>query len=146
MAPAIRNEGRCPIGSHLVNASWSYAEKICYLAHTHCLSSRFQNFDNSHFDPSHKTRVEPINQANRLPYAGRTIRLGTKAVQYFLNWHSYGIIHVQITGVISPTDLVKISRVLVVMYLAAICAIIKVPMLTSHIFSGTSAGSSATIA
>jgi hypothetical protein len=31
---------------------------------------------------------------------------------------------------------------MVVMYLAAIYAIIKVPMLTSHIFSGTSGGSS----
>lgn len=66
-------------------------------------------------------------------------------VLYIVSQFTYGIIHVQITGVISPTDLVKISPVLVVMYLAAIYAIIKVPMLTSHIFSGTSGGSSATI-
>src|SRR5712692_210761 len=64
------------------------------------------------------------------------------AVLYIVSQFTFGIIHAQITGLISPTDLIKISPVLVVMYLAAIYAIIKVPMLTSHIFSGTSGGSS----
>jgi hypothetical protein len=45
----------------------------------------------------------------------------------------------------SPTDLLRISPVLVVMYLAAIYAIVKVPMLTSHIFSGTAGGSAMVI-
>ena len=62
-------------------------------------------------------------------------------VLYIVSQFTFGIIHAQITGLISPTDLIRISPVLVVMYLAAIYAIIKVPMLTSHIFSGTSGGS-----
>jgi hypothetical protein len=66
-------------------------------------------------------------------------------VLYIVSQFTYGIIHAQITGLTSPTDLIRISPVLVVMYLAAIYAIIKVPMLTSHIFSGTSGGSAAAI-
>jgi type IV secretory pathway VirB6-like protein len=66
-------------------------------------------------------------------------------VLYIVSQFTYGIIHAQITGLISPTDLIRISPVLVVMYLAAIYAIIKVPMLTSHIFSGTSGGSAMVI-
>ncbi len=62
-------------------------------------------------------------------------------VLYIVSQFTFGIIHAQITGLISPTDLIRISPVLVVTYLAAIYAIIKVPMLTSHIFSGTSGGS-----
>jgi type IV secretory pathway VirB6-like protein len=63
------------------------------------------------------------------------------AVLYIVSQFTFGIIHGQITGLISSTDLIKISPVLVVTYLAAIYAIIKVPMLTSHIFSGMSGGS-----
>jgi len=59
-------------------------------------------------------------------------------VLYIVSQFTFGIIHAQITGLISPTDLIRVSPVLVVTYLAAIYAIIKVPMLTSHIFSGTS--------
>lgn len=66
-------------------------------------------------------------------------------VLYIVSQFTYGIIHAQITGLVSPTDLIKISPVLVVMYLAAIYAIVKVPMLTSHIFSGTSGGSAMVI-
>jgi type IV secretory pathway VirB6-like protein len=66
-------------------------------------------------------------------------------VLYIVSQFTYGIIHAQITGLISPTDLIRVSPVLVVTYLAAIYAIIKVPMLTSHIFSGTSGGSAGNI-
>lgn len=64
-------------------------------------------------------------------------------VLYIVSQFTYGIIHAQITGLMSPTDLLRISPVLLVTYIAAIYAIIKVPMLTSHIFSGAS-GASAT--
>jgi type IV secretory pathway VirB6-like protein len=66
-------------------------------------------------------------------------------VLYVVSQFTYGIIHAQITGLVSATDLIRISPVLVVTYLAAIYAIIKVPMLTSHIFSGTSGGSAGNI-
>lgn len=66
-------------------------------------------------------------------------------VLYVVSQFTYGIIHAQITGLISPTDLIRVSPVLVVTYLAAIYAIVKVPMLTSHIFSGTSGGSAGNI-
>jgi hypothetical protein len=66
-------------------------------------------------------------------------------VLYIVSQFTFGIIHAQITGLMSATDLIKITPVLLVMYLAAIYAIIKVPMLTSHIFSGTSGGSAAAI-
>jgi hypothetical protein len=62
-------------------------------------------------------------------------------VLYIVSQFTYGIIHAQITGLTSSTDLIRISPVLLVTYLAAIYAIIKVPTLTSHIFSGTSSGS-----
>ena len=66
-------------------------------------------------------------------------------VLYIVSQFTYGIIHAQITGLISATDLIRISPVLLVTYIAAIYAIVKVPMLTSHIFSGTSGGSAASI-
>lgn len=64
-------------------------------------------------------------------------------VLYIVSQFTYGIIHAQITGLMSATDLLRISPVLLVTYIAAIYAIVKVPTLTSHIFSGTS-GASAT--
>lgn len=67
------------------------------------------------------------------------------AVLYIVSQFTYGIIHAQITGLMSATDLIKIAPVLLVTYLAAIYAIIKVPTLTSHIFSGTSGGSAAAL-
>jgi TrbL/VirB6 plasmid conjugal transfer protein len=66
-------------------------------------------------------------------------------VLYIVSQFTYGIIHAQITGLTSSTDLIRISPVLLVTYLAAIYAIIKVPTLTSHIFSGTSSGSAGTM-
>lgn len=66
-------------------------------------------------------------------------------VLYVVSQFTYGIIHAQITGLMSATDLIRISPVLVVTYLAAIYAIVKIPMLTSHIFTGTSGGSAAAL-
>jgi hypothetical protein len=63
-------------------------------------------------------------------------------VLYIVSQFTYGIIRAQITGLMSATDLLKISPVLLVTYIAAIYAIIKVPTLTSHIFSGTTGVSS----
>jgi TrbL/VirB6 plasmid conjugal transfer protein len=65
------------------------------------------------------------------------------AVLYIVSQFTFGIIHAQITGLMSATDLLKISPVLLVTYIAAIYAIVKVPTLTSHIFSGSSSASAA---
>jgi hypothetical protein len=46
---------------------------------------------------------------------------------------------------LSATDLLKAFPVLLVTYLAAIYAILKVPVLTNHIFSGTSSGSAVAV-
>jgi hypothetical protein len=67
------------------------------------------------------------------------------AVLYIVSQFTFGIIHAQITGLMSATDLLKISPVLLVTYIAAIYAIVKVPTLTSHIFSGSSSASAAGI-
>lgn len=66
-------------------------------------------------------------------------------VLYIVSQFTYGIIHAQIKGLMSATDMIRISPVLMVMYLAAIYAIVKVPTLTSHIFGGTSGGSAVAI-
>jgi hypothetical protein len=63
------------------------------------------------------------------------------AVLYIVSQFSYGIIHAQITGLVSATGLLKAFPVLLVTYLASIYAILKVPSLTSHLFSGTAGGS-----
>ena len=63
-------------------------------------------------------------------------------VLYIVSQFTYGIIHAQITGLMSATDLLRISPVLLVTYIAAIYAIVKVPTLTSHIFTGTTGASS----
>lgn len=62
------------------------------------------------------------------------------AVIFIIGNFFTGIIHAQITGALSPTDLIKAFPLIVVTALAAIYAIIKIPMLTSHIFSGSSGG------
>lgn len=67
------------------------------------------------------------------------------AVLYIVSQFTTGIIHAQITGLMSATDLLKAFPVLLVTYLAAIYAILKVPALTSHIFSGTSGGSAVAV-
>ena len=67
------------------------------------------------------------------------------AVLFIVSQFTTGIIHAQITGLMSATDLLKVFPVLVVTYFAAIYAILKVPTLTSHIFSGTSGSSAAAV-
>lgn len=62
------------------------------------------------------------------------------AVIFIIGNFFTGIIHAQITGALSPTDLIKAFPLIVVTALSAIYAIIKIPMLTSHIFSGSAGG------
>jgi TrbL/VirB6 plasmid conjugal transfer protein len=62
------------------------------------------------------------------------------AVIFIIGNFFTGIIHAQITGAISPTDLMKAFPLILVTAVAAIYAIVKIPMLTSHIFSGSSGG------
>ncbi len=62
------------------------------------------------------------------------------AVIFIIGNFFTGIIHAQITGALSPTDLMKAFPLIVVTALSAIYAIIKIPMLTSHIFSGSAGG------
>jgi hypothetical protein len=62
------------------------------------------------------------------------------AVIFIIGNFFTGIIHAQITGALSPTDLIKAFPLIFVTALSAIYAIIKIPMLTSHIFSGTAGG------
>jgi TrbL/VirB6 plasmid conjugal transfer protein len=56
-----------------------------------------------------------------------------------------GIIGLEPTGTISTTQLIGWFPVLFITFLAAIYALLKIPALTNHIFSGTSGGSSAAI-
>ncbi len=56
-----------------------------------------------------------------------------------------GILDLQPTGTISGAQLLGWFPVLFITFLAAIYALLKVPALTNHIFSGTSGGSSAAI-
>ncbi len=53
-----------------------------------------------------------------------------------------GILGLQPVGAISTVQLIEEFPVLVVTFLAAIYALLKVPALTNHIFSGTAGGSS----
>lgn len=62
------------------------------------------------------------------------------AVVFIIGNFFTGIIHAQITGAISPTDLMKAFPLILVTSVSAIYAIVKIPMLTSHIFSGSSGG------
>jgi len=56
-----------------------------------------------------------------------------------------GILGLQPTGTISTTQLIGWFPVLFITFLAAIYALLKIPALTNHIFSGTAGGSSAGI-
>jgi TrbL/VirB6 plasmid conjugal transfer protein len=56
-----------------------------------------------------------------------------------------GILDLQPTGTISGAQLLGWFPVLLITFLAAIYALLKIPALTNHIFSGTSGGSSAAI-
>jgi hypothetical protein len=54
-----------------------------------------------------------------------------------------GILGLQPTGAISTAQLIGLFPVLFITFLAAIYALLKIPALTNHIFSGTAGGSSA---
>jgi hypothetical protein len=56
-----------------------------------------------------------------------------------------GILGLQPTGAISTAQLVGLFPVLFITFLAAIYALLKIPALTNHIFSGSAGGSSAGI-
>jgi TrbL/VirB6 plasmid conjugal transfer protein len=56
-----------------------------------------------------------------------------------------GILGLQPTGTISTAQLIGWFPVLLITFLAAIYALLKIPALTNHIFSGTAGGSSAVL-
>jgi hypothetical protein len=56
-----------------------------------------------------------------------------------------GILGLQPTGAISTAQLIGLFPVLFITFLAAIYALLKIPALTNHIFSGSAGGSSAGI-
>ncbi len=56
-----------------------------------------------------------------------------------------GILNLQPRGTISTVQLIEAFPVLFITFLASIYALLKIPALTNHIFSGTSGGSSAGI-
>jgi TrbL/VirB6 plasmid conjugal transfer protein len=56
-----------------------------------------------------------------------------------------GILGLQPTGAISTAQLIGLFPVLFITFLAAIYALLKIPVLTNHIFSGSAGGSSAGI-
>jgi hypothetical protein len=56
-----------------------------------------------------------------------------------------GTMNLQPNGTISTTQLLEFFPVLFITFLSAIYALLKIPTLTNHIFSGTSGGSSAGI-
>jgi hypothetical protein len=53
--------------------------------------------------------------------------------------------NLQPNGTISTTQLLEFFPVLFITFLASIYALLKIPALTNHIFSGSSGGSSAGI-
>jgi hypothetical protein len=65
------------------------------------------------------------------------------AVVYIIGNLILGILGLQPTGTISTVQLIGWFPVLFITFLAAIYALLKVPALTNHIFSGTAGGSSA---
>jgi hypothetical protein len=54
-----------------------------------------------------------------------------------------GIMDLQPKGAISTVQLVEAFPVLFITFIASIYALLKIPALTNHIFSGTAGGSSA---
>jgi hypothetical protein len=56
-----------------------------------------------------------------------------------------GVLHLQPPGAVSTVQLIGWFPVLFITFLASIYVLLKVPVLTNHIFSGTSGGSSARI-
>jgi hypothetical protein len=57
-----------------------------------------------------------------------------------------GMLDLQPRGTISTVQLIQAFPVLVITFVASIYALLKIPALTNHIFSGTSGGSSAALA
>jgi hypothetical protein len=67
------------------------------------------------------------------------------AVVYVIANLILGIMDLQPKGTISTVELMEAFPVLFITFLAAIYALLKIPALTNHIFSGASGGSSAAI-
>ena len=67
------------------------------------------------------------------------------AVVYVIANLILGILGLQPRGTISTVQLIEAFPVLFITFLASIYALLKIPTLTNHIFSGTSGGSSAGI-
>src|SRR5271167_2894966 len=67
------------------------------------------------------------------------------AVVYVIANLILGIFDLQPTGTISTVQLIEAFPVLFITFLASIYALLKIPALTNHIFSGTAGGSSAGI-
>jgi hypothetical protein len=67
------------------------------------------------------------------------------AVVYIIGNLILGILDLEPAGTISIVQLIEAFPVLFITFLAAIYALLKIPALTNHIFSGTSGGSSAAI-
>jgi len=68
------------------------------------------------------------------------------AVVYVIANLIFGILNLQPQGAISTVQLIEAFPVLFITFLASIYALLKIPTLTNHIFSGTSGGSSAGLA
>ncbi len=69
----------------------------------------------------------------------------SSAVVFVIGNLILGILGLQPTGTISTAQLIGWFPVLFITFLAAIYALLKIPALTNHIFSGTAGGSSAGI-
>lgn len=67
------------------------------------------------------------------------------AVVYVIANLIIGMLDLQPRGTISTVQLIQAFPVLVITFLASIYALLKIPALTNHIFSGTSGGSSAAL-
>ena len=67
------------------------------------------------------------------------------AVVYVIANLILGIMDLQPKGTISTVQLIEAFPVLFITFLASIYALLKIPALTNHIFSGTAGGSSAGI-
>ena len=67
------------------------------------------------------------------------------AVVYVIGNLILGILGLQPTGTISTAQLIGWFPVLLITFLAAIYALLKIPVLTNHIFSGAAGGSSAVL-
>jgi len=65
------------------------------------------------------------------------------AVVFIIGNLILGILGLQPVGAISTVQLIEEFPVLFITFLASIYALLKIPALTSHIFSGTAGGSSA---